>query len=290
MAGPGMRHPQIVLLRSQLDHQVMTKGVKLSGRVVDAADKPIPGARISESSDGMTFLTYNRHVETDAEGRFHFHFNPNEKVTLTAQVKGYEPDTKSVVVEHGIEPIEFRLEPGRVIRGRVVDLSGKPIPAANIIIPHYSSHQGVFLRTWTDLDGRFRWDSGPTKAVELSIGKDGYVWIDRLKFLPFDQETLVKLKPALYVTITARDAQTGKAVKEFSTETGVSDPDAGTVTWKPEVRTVTDGEHRTTLDATEGPYRFRITSKGYEAGLSRVVEKYEKEATLVIDLEKLSKP
>ena len=56
------------------------------------------------------------------------------------------------------------------------------------------------------------------------------------------------------------------------------------------LRTVTDGEHRTTLDATEGPYRFRITSKGYEASLSRLVEKNEKEAALVIDLEKLSKP
>ena len=52
------------------------------------------------------------------------------------------------------------------------------------------------------MEGRFRWDSGPSKAVELSIGKDGYVWIERLKFLPFDHETLVKLKPALYVTIT----------------------------------------------------------------------------------------
>ena len=155
MGGLGLRHPQIGLLRSQLDQEVMTKGVKLSGRVVNAAGKPIPGARISESSDGMTFLTYNRHTETDAEGRFHFHFNPNEKVTLTAQVKGYEPDTKSLVVKHGIEPIEFRLEPGRVIRGRVVDLSGKPIPAASIIIPVRSSHQGVFLRTWTDYRGAF---------------------------------------------------------------------------------------------------------------------------------------
>ena len=53
---------------------------------------------------------------------------------------------------------------------------------------------------------------------------------------------------------------------------------------------VTDGEYRTTLDATAGPYRFRVTSKGYEAGTSRVVENNEKEAALVIDLEKLPKP
>ena len=61
--------------------------------------------------------------------------------------------------------------------------------------------------------------------------------------------------------------------------------------WKPELlRTVTDGEYRTTLDATVGPYRFRVTSKGYEASLSRLVEKMKKSGRVVIDLEKLSKP
>ena len=43
------------------------------------------------------------------------------------------------------------------------------------------------------------------------------------------------------------DAQTGKAVKEYSIETGIADLDTATVTWKPELlRTVTDGEFRTT--------------------------------------------
>ena len=150
MAGHGLRHPQIGLLRDQLDHQVMTKGIKLSGRVVNLEGKPIAGDRVTESSDGMSFLTYVRHTETDADGGFHFHFDPNEKVTLTVQVKGYEPATKSLVVRPGIEPIEFHLDAGKVIHGRVVNLEGKPIPAANILIPRFSSHQGVFLRIWTD--------------------------------------------------------------------------------------------------------------------------------------------
>jgi hypothetical protein len=234
-SGPGVRRPFIGLLRKQTDHQVMTKGVKVVGRVVDAAGKPIPSARVTETTEGQAFLTYIRHTETDAAGGFHFHFNPNEKITLTVQIKGYEPDTKSFVVKPGIEPIEFRLEPGKVIHGRVVDLEGKPIPAANIFIPRFSSHQGVFLRTWTDSQGRFRWDSGPSKAVELSIGKQGYVWVERVLFVTFEQETVVTLRPGLTITVTASDAQTGKAVKEFSTETGVSDPDTGMVTWKPEM-------------------------------------------------------
>jgi hypothetical protein len=49
---------------------------------------------------------------------------------------------------------------------------------------------------------------------------------------------------------------------------------------------VTDGEHRATLDATAGPYRFRVTSKGFKACTSRIVENKEKTAALVMELEK----
>ena len=80
-----------------------------------------------------------------------------------------------------------------------------------------------------------------------------------LRFVPFDQETLVTLKPALYVTITARMPRPAKRSRSSPIETGVFDPDTGDVTWKPGVtRVVTDGEYRTTLDATAGPYRFRV--------------------------------
>src|SRR5208283_5747078 len=108
---------------------------------IDSAGKPIPGARISDSSQGLTFLDYVRRTETAADGRFHFHFEPNEKVKLTVQVSGFEPATRSIVANPNHEPIEFKLDSGKVIRGRVVDLGGKPVPGANVIIDRFTKHE-----------------------------------------------------------------------------------------------------------------------------------------------------
>ena len=252
LAGTGRRFPSIEVLRNRTDRQVMTKGVRLSGRVLSAAGQPIPGARVSESTNGGSCLTYIRHAETDRDGRFHLHFEPKTRVKLTVQVAGFEPVTSSLIARPNQDPIEFRLEPGKVIRGRVLDLAGKPIPGACVFIPRFSRHQGVFLRTWTDLEGRFVWDSAPAGNVEFSIGKDGYLGLDRVAFTAGREETVVILKPGLHVKFQARDSRTHEPIKQFTIETGVMDRDSGMVVWKPELlRSVNDGEFWTTLDATD---------------------------------------
>ena len=77
LGGDGARHPSLEALRKRSDRQVMIKGVRVSGRIVDGAGKPVAKARISDSTRGLTFLTYVRHTETDADGRFHLHLPPD---------------------------------------------------------------------------------------------------------------------------------------------------------------------------------------------------------------------
>jgi len=287
LAGPGLRHPSLEALRMQTDRQVMTKGVRVNGRVVDAAGKPIPGARICESSRGLTFLTYVRHAETDTGGRFHFHFEPDESVNLTVQVNGFEPATRSLTAKPDQDPIEFVLDAGKVIRGRVVDLGGKPIPGALVFIPGPAKHKGVFLRTWTDWEGRFIWGSAPSGQVELSISKEGYLWIAIESFTADDKETVVVLKPALTVMLSVRDAGTGRPIKSVSVETGTIDPATGSLRWQSEPAADSDdGVFRVTLDATKGPYQLRVKSKGFGWTASRTIRGDEKDVTEVIHLEK----
>ena len=265
--------------------------MRIDGRVVDVAGKPIPGARICESSRGLTFLEYVRNTETDLDGRFHLHFEPDEKIKLTVQVSGFEPVTRSFVARPDLGPVEFQLDAGKVIRGRVVDVNGKPVPGANVILPNQPRNGGIFLRTWTDMQGRFVWGSAPAGQVELMIGKEGYRWIDRAPFTADDKEKEVVLKPGLTVEIIALDAASSKAINNFSIETGVLDPTTGVVDWKPELtRSVSDGEFRTTLDATMAPYRFRIKAEGYAPKLSREIRPEEKDVAEEIEMEKLKNP
>jgi hypothetical protein len=155
----------------------------------------------------------------------------------------------------------------------------------SVMISSISRNKELFLQTWTDSTGRFRWESAPAGKVELSMGKEGYLWIEDAPFTAGEQEKVVVLKPGLTVTIKARDSRTGQPIKPLSIETGIAGPDADTTIWKPEsLRVVTDGEFRTALDAGAGPYRFRVRSAGYEATASRVIRGEEKDVEEVIDL------
>ncbi|MGC8639784.1 MAG: M56 family metallopeptidase, partial [Isosphaeraceae bacterium] len=308
--GPGRRYSSIDKLRKQIDSQVMTKGVRISGQVIDVEGKPIPGARICESSQGLTFLEYVRHTETDLDGRFHLHFDPDEMISLTVQVNGFEPVTRSFVAGPDLGPVEFKLDAGKVIRGRVVDVDGKPLAGALVILQSAPGMKGVvsriwtdsrgrrhqdspgilglFLRTWTDSRGRFVWGSAPAGKVLLSISKKGYTWIDLAPFTADDPEKQVVLKPGLDVEIHARDAVSHEAIKSFSIETGVLDVTTGKVAWKPWLtRGVNDGEYRTTVDATLAPYQFQLKAAGYAPVMSRPVGGDEKDVSLTIDMRRL---
>ena len=240
----------------------------------------------ADSSRGLNFLTYVRNAETDLDGRFHFHFDPGEQVKLTVQANGFEPVTRSLMVAPDQGPIDFRLDSGKVIRGRVTDLDGRPILGANIIIPRFTRHEGVFLRTWTDSNGRFVWGSAPSGQVELSIWKEGYLGIDRATFTSDDRESAVVLRPGLTVTLRVRDSGSGQAIKQFTVEAGVVDPATGTVSWKPAVGAMDDGEYRTILDSSSAPYQIRVKAQGYEADISRVLKGNERDVEEVIDLKR----
>jgi uncharacterized GH25 family protein len=296
LGGMGLRRPTMEKLRTLTDRQELTSGVLLSGRVVDELGKPIPNARVIEASesgkyDQRLLRRYALHADTDTSGRFRFHFDAYQKVELGLQVKGYEPETKLLSVKPEIEPVEFRLKPGKLIHGLVVDIDGKPIPAASIVLTQHIAHHGVFLRMWTDSQGRFRWDSGPSKGAWLTFAKSGYIRAEGVQLLPQDRDQLITLDPTVVVTIRVRDERTGERIDRFSVERGVAEPDTGQVVWPRGVSAlVGGGEFRELPDAVAGPYRYRIKSEGYEPGISRVVEQTEKEAILVIDLKRSPKP
>jgi hypothetical protein len=290
LGGPGLRSPSIESLRKESDRQVMTKGVRISGGVIDAAGNPIPRARVSDSSRGMTHLTYVRHTETDSDGRFHFHFQPYERLTLSVHASGFEPHAKSIEARPGIGPLEFRHRFGKVIRGRVVDIEGKPIEAACVAISNAGRQRAIFLRTWTDSAGQFLWGSAPPWEVLLSISKEGYIPDLRAVFSPKDQEKTVVLRPVLSVTITACDAETSLTINQlFSIEYGILDPNQDAIDWlpTPTSRTVGPGENEAILDATGGPYRLRVQCDGFEPAATRLIRGDEKDVREMIKLKRV---
>ncbi|MFO0888462.1 MAG: carboxypeptidase-like regulatory domain-containing protein [Isosphaeraceae bacterium] len=174
VGGPGLRRPPVETLFDGSDIEVMAKGVRLEGRVVDANGKPVPGAQVIESTSGHTEYRYLRGATSGEDGRFHLHCHWDEVVQLTAEVRGFAPFTVRTVARPDSGPVEIRLDRGQILRGKLVDPQGKPLAGAFVV--HITDRKSpFFLQRYTDSRGEFVWEDAPGAPVALAVAKRGYV-------------------------------------------------------------------------------------------------------------------
>ncbi len=159
---PG-RTPKIAALRDQSDRQVLLKGVRISGRVIDDQGRPIGGSRVVDSNRGFSSDEYVWRTVTDAQGRFHLHLPRDRKVRLTVVSRGHQPLVQEVSPDPDHSSVNFPMLPGKRLRGRVVDPIGRPIAEASVLIRSMSPERNWFVRRRTDSLGRFEWDSAPKR-------------------------------------------------------------------------------------------------------------------------------
>jgi RNA polymerase sigma-70 factor (ECF subfamily) len=150
----------------------LPKGRTLTGRVVDArTDRPIAGANLA------MLWTFSHRVTTDADGRYRMPGWTGKGVSaIHVQAEGYGAEYR-VVGE--ASTIDFALEPGATLVGRVVDASRNPIGGAYV---HAQNREGSGPRLGTSLvdgragrDGTFRVTSLRADLdVLVAVSADGY--------------------------------------------------------------------------------------------------------------------
>ena len=131
---------------------------------------------------------------------------------------GKSPAIKTVLVRPGLSPVEFRLETGHTIRGRVVDQAR--LSRSRCLRQHRVRWRGEQILDWqteTDSEGRFDWDGAPEHQVLVSVGKTGYRNVYGVPIDPSTQEKVITLTPggALRIKGTVVDAETGKPIPSF---------------------------------------------------------------------------
>jgi hypothetical protein len=259
---PG-RSPKLAALLDQSDRQVLLKGVRINGRVLDDQGRPIAGVQVLDSTRGLVFLEYAWRTVTDSKGRFHIHLPRGKKVTLTVQSKGHQPVTGEVSADPDRPYVEYRLPPGKTLRGRVVDPQGHPIAGARVRIPHFLAQSGISFDCWTDLQGRFEWDSAPEAPVAVQIGLQGYLSDSAVWLTAGDKAAVITLRPAIDLRLEAVDAQTGVAVPRFRIRIGTYEPGKEGIHWGFPTGRTAPRKFNVELEAAKGPYRIEISAEGY---------------------------
>jgi len=149
----------------------MTAGASISGRVLGASLEPLAGARVSGT--GSTGFT-----DVDGQGRYRLTGLRPGKLTLAASAPGHLQIRETVDLGHGDEVLDFVLESGIAVSGRVVRSTGEPVAGALVRLRALSG---------TDPDQGLAWaqaETTSTGSFEASPLPDG-----RFKIVVFGPQT-----------------------------------------------------------------------------------------------------
>jgi RNA polymerase sigma factor (sigma-70 family) len=208
--------PSDFMLKAGKDEIILDGGFELVGKVVDDQGRPLAGAKIGLGADRRIRHRHFPSALTDAEGRFRFGHVPTGALTVTAQSSRCAPELVDAVIKQGMKPIEFRLHPGYLIRGRVINPEGNPLGGVTVEAVNWKGHSSLDWTTKTDAAGRFTWDSAPAEPVRLTLTRPGYTMLVQREFLASKSETSVTMYPPLRIRGKVIDARTGQPIERFT--------------------------------------------------------------------------
>ena len=191
---------------------VLKKGIEVRGKVVDEAGKPIAGATIVTEESPRDFSPL---VRSAADGSFRFGALAPGPNVLTVSAPGRAPTFRTFTLAAPLE-LAFTLPPGRTIKGRVADKSGRPIEGAYVYASFGLRHQALRLWAPTNADGSYELKDAPAEKFSLRASKAGFLFDQGTNVPAGKTEMNFALTPGPKLRGTVVDAVTGKPVPNFT--------------------------------------------------------------------------
>lgn len=199
----------------EIEDLVLTRGVRVAGRVVDISGQPVVGA---ELYIGFSPSAYNRiDAMSEADGSFEFPNVPTGHQTLVADRKGYAPHSEILDLAPNRlnhDGMLIRLERGHFIGGIARDTEGEPVVGVSISTRFNREYFGS--RYKTDADGRFRIEGLPKGNVDLEFYGRGFVRTNAPITTPDREDMEVTIPRSGSVAGRVVDAATGEPLREFT--------------------------------------------------------------------------
>jgi RNA polymerase sigma factor (sigma-70 family) len=271
----------------------LDRGIAIYGTIVDANGLPVSGARVDLEGEGRTRSTTNQ-----SDGTFSIDGCEAGSSLLTVSASGFATSTLKVEITRHQEPFRIEVKPGTILRLRIVDTNGAPVPDTVVRVnPEALRDASIFPRSglyeWnTGADGRITWDSAPAGNVLVTARAEHYQIAQNL-LLPADGvEHPITLHGARKISGTVRDFTTGRPLSPFRITAGHigapggGDPEGGgtNVRWMMRGNEFLDGKFTYPDGNTGIGAKYKFEADGYVPFVTRVIGQDEGEVSLDVAL------
>jgi 5-hydroxyisourate hydrolase-like protein (transthyretin family) len=282
---PVTEEPPIEQLYDQTAVMKMKRGDSIEGKVVDERGNPIANAAV-HIDEQYWWQKEHPSSTTDETGKFHlsgFAFDTRDKFVrpgdiplyLTVQAAGYAPELIGVK-ESGAIPV-VTLRPGMMVRGRIVDVSGKPLEGVSMIARRWrgqSDRLGMGMKS--KADGSFEIADLPVDEVLYDFSKDGYMSVDSFAMTAGTTDYVVTLKPPLKISGAVVDADTGAPIGRFDLIEGTDYEDGRSPFWQRVMaKHISGGKYEAEFSQEDFAWRLRVEAEGYMPSESRIFRPYK---------------
>lgn len=153
---------------------VLMSGGIVEGRVLSSG-RPVAGARIEVAEPavvGTSRMLIQSGTASDGDGYYRLDGVAPGPRTLKAQREGFSTAVRDLEVKPGENTVDFALEAGVEVTGRVVDDAGTPVPGARVALSE--GWNWNLPSTVTRPDGSFTLSGVPDGTYRIGAEKDGY--------------------------------------------------------------------------------------------------------------------
>jgi thiol-disulfide isomerase/thioredoxin len=269
-------------LREKTWTTMLTEGISITGVILNGKGQPIGGARI-----GLGGLDQELYpiVTSNKKGLFRTErVATGESFQLIAAATGRAPALIEIESEPDMDPVEFRLEPGYTIRGRVVDESGAPLPGAMIDIYRWrGQYLTLHCKARTKGAGRFELKDAPPDPVFASITRWDHQPLRDVELSPSIRPLILTLESQYRVRGRVTDAETGRPIPEFTIFKRFVDEDGEANRWYRRDRIYGAlGRYDIHIHRSWPQFALRVEADGYLPTISDPIQNGEQ--VRVVDL------
>jgi len=259
---------------------VLQPGITVTGKVTDERGSPIAGALI------RTRLQHAlREAVSGADGVYHLQGCEQGICAFVVSAKGRAMQVQEHWIGLEAAPVDFRLEPGGVVRIRFVDERGNPCPRARLHFlgqHRFADFEFDNLNRELGRDGRWEWREAPPEPIPAYVSFPSGGQTDSERITPRNAEYLFKLSD-LTVTGTVIDRVTKQPIKRFRVLAGLRSPGGPQGVYY-EGHYTEGGRYQVRLGDQPIPHFVRIEAEGYQPQLSRDIAVQEKTARVDFEL------
>ena len=283
-------------LREQTAEMVLPKGIAVEGTVTDPQGRPAVAVAVGLFPEPIR--SDSPRTETDRNGHYRFSVSQPGNYTLVAAAKGCAPDSHRITVTTQPQKVDLQLRQGEMIRLRVIDRQGKPVPGAGVSTVFDNAYREALMFDYqstfqrdndrhmaADAEGRWSRLWLPNDEITLLISKSGYEQVKK-RVAPSRHEYVVTLGAGGW-SVAGRviDRETKAPITKFHVVEG---DNYANVIWRNDTIVENSaGQFRAQWNTSGDSRRvLRIEAEGHLPSETRLLTPGERAASFNVELRK----